>query len=103
MEILCIGHATYDITVMMDEFPVENSKYRVDKRVECGGGPASNAAYLLSKWGVKTYFAGVIGKDAYGLKIKEEFNEIGTNIKFLDINPEIETTSSFVKAVSCRY
>ena len=32
-------------------------------KVECGGGPASNAAYLLGKWHMDVYFAGVVGND----------------------------------------
>ena len=47
MKILCIGHVAYDITVPLEEFPTENTKNRVNERIECGGGPASNAAYLL--------------------------------------------------------
>ena len=85
MEILCIGHATYDITILVDEYPKENDKYRIKERTECGGGPASNAAYLLSKWGVTTYFAGLLGNDAYGRRIKEEFEYIGVNTKYLKL------------------
>ena len=35
MKILCIGHLTYDTTISMDEYPVENEKYRLTKKVEC--------------------------------------------------------------------
>ena len=98
MKILCIGHAAYDITIPVEEFPTENTKNRVKDRVECGGGPASNAAYLLAKWGVETYFAGVVGNDAYGNKIKEEFDSVGVNTKYLERNANYQTTSSFVIA-----
>lgn len=98
MEILCIGHATYDITIVVDEYPKENDKYRIKDRTECGGGPASNAAYLLSKWGVTTYFAGLVGNDAYGRRIKEEFDEIGVNTKYMEISDKASTTSSFILA-----
>lgn len=98
MKVLCIGHAAYDITIPVSGFPEENTKNRVDNRVECGGGPASNAAYLLAKWGIETYFAGVVGKDLYGDKIKEEFLNIGVNIKYFEQNPNYQTTSSFILA-----
>ncbi len=100
MKILCIGHAAYDITIPVDGFPKENTKNRVSNRVECGGGPASNAAYLLAKWGIETYFAGVVGKDLYGDRIKEELSNIGVNIKYLEQNSDYETTSSFILANS---
>lgn len=100
MKILCIGHAAYDITIPVDGFPKENTKNRVSNRVECGGGPASNAAYLLAKWGIETYFAGVVGKDLYGDRIKEELSSVGVNIKYLEQNSDYETTSSFILANS---
>ena len=100
MKILCIGHAAYDITIPVDGFPTENTKNRVSNRVECGGGPASNAAYLLAKWGIETYFAGVVGKDLYGDRIKEELSSVGINIKYLEQNSDYETTSSFILANS---
>ncbi len=100
MKVLCIGHAAYDITIPVDGFPKENTKNRVSNRVECGGGPASNAAYLLAKWGIETSFAGVLGQDLYGNKIKEEFLNVGVNIKYLEQNPNYQTTSSFILANS---
>ena len=100
MKVLCIGHAAYDITIPVAGFPKENTKNRVSNRVECGGGPASNAAYLLAKWGIETYFAGVLGQDLYGNTIKKEFIDIGVNIKYLQQNPNYQTTSSFILANS---
>lgn len=96
MKVLCIGHASYDITMPMDSYPVENTKYRINNTVECGGGPASNAAYLLGKWGVETYFAGVVGNDSYGKTIKKEFNDVGVNTTYLELSSKIKTTLSFI-------
>ena len=31
MRVLCIGHATYDIMISMDSYPIENSKNRVKR------------------------------------------------------------------------
>lgn len=98
MKVLCIGHAAYDITIPVDSYPVENTKNRISKRIECGGGPASNAAYLLAKWNVETYFAGMIGDDLYGDRIKKEFEEVGVNTKYLIQSKDYQTTSSFVIA-----
>lgn len=96
MKVLCIGHAAYDITIPVDSYPVENTKKRISKRIECGGGPASNAAYLLAKWNIETYFAGMVGDDLYGDRIKKEFEEVGVNTKYLIQSKDYQTTSSFV-------
>lgn len=98
MKAICIGHSTYDITLPVEDFPIENSKIRTNKIVECGGGPASNAAYLLSKWHVDTTIASIIGKDYYGNKIKEEYKEIGINTKYLEEQEDYETSSSYIIA-----
>ena len=50
MKMITIGHASYDITFAVETFPKENTKTRLTKHIDCGGGPASNAAYLLALW-----------------------------------------------------
>lgn len=94
--ILCIGHAAYDITLPIDNFVNENEKYRIDSRIECGGGPASNAAYLLSKWGMNTYFMGIVGNDTYGRKIVDEFKSVNTNLDYLKIDNKNGTNVSYI-------
>ena len=98
MKVLCIGHLTYDTTISTDEYPVENEKYRLTKKVECGGGPASNAAYLLGKWGMNSYFAGVAGNDIQGKRAKKEFESVNVNTKYLELNDKVETDSSYIIA-----
>ncbi len=99
MKILCVGNAAYDVTLPINHFPIENKKVRLDdKRVECGGGSASNCAYLLAKWGMDTYFAGCVGDDYYGNKIIEEMEKVGVNTKYLEKKVGVDTTSSFIIA-----
>ena len=94
--VLCIGNASYDVTLCMDNYPIENKKYRVPERVEGGGGPAASAAYLLGKWGVETYFAGVVGDDNYGRKIESELKSANVNTSFLEFDKNNDTTLSFI-------
>jgi len=98
MKILCLGHVTYDTTIPVDGFPEENEKYHINNKIECGGGPASNAGYLLSKWGEEVYVSGVVGNDYQGHATKEEFERIGANTKYLEINDEVGTDSSYIIA-----
>ena len=96
MKALVIGHSSYDIACPVNEYPVENTKYRLDEVITCGGGPAGNAAYLLGKWGVETYYAGVVGSDDFGTKIKKEFENIGVHTEYLETNYEKPTSVSFI-------
>ena len=98
MKILVIGNATYDVTFPLDKFPVENTKNRVDGKVECGGGPAFNASYLLGKWGMDTTFAGIIGNDSFGEKIVKQLQSVGINTKYIQVSNEFPTTNAFIIA-----
>ena len=98
MKVLCIGHASYDTTIPMCGFLEENTKLRIDTKFECGGGPACNAAYLLGKWGIDTWFAGVVGNDKYGNYIKKELDEVGVDTRYMRILDGYETTSSIIFA-----
>ncbi|MDD2434987.1 MAG: PfkB family carbohydrate kinase [Bacilli bacterium] len=98
MKILCIGHAAYDITLPVEHLPIENTKNRIHSRVECGGGPASNAAYLLGKWGLDTTFMGIVGNDLYGRNIKKEFEEVNVDTTYLQMSDEDITPSSIIIA-----
>lgn len=98
-KILCIGNSTYDITMQTEGYPKENTKYRVEEKKECGGGPAANASYLLSKWGMtNTYYMGVVGNDLYGKRIVEEFMENNMPLDYVQAMPNQETTLSLIVA-----
>ena len=94
--ILCVGQSTYDITIPVDEYPIENRKYKIHEVTECGGGSANNAAYLLAKWNDEIYLASSIGKDDYGKKIINELDNIGVNTKYFEEIDGINTTTSYI-------
>ena len=96
MKILCIGHSSWDITVPVDDYPIENTKYRYNEKYSAGGGPASNAAYLLGKWGVDTVIASTIGSDDFGTNIKKEYQDIHVNTDYIETSYEKDTSLSFI-------
>jgi sulfofructose kinase len=87
MDVLCVGHAAWDISFFLDGFPAENSKLEIRSMIECGGGPAANAAYLLARWGVASALAASVGADAYGDRIADELAAAGCDVAWLDRNP----------------
>ena len=96
MKVLCIGHSSWDITVLVDDYPTENVKYRFNEKYAAGGGPAGNAAYLLGKWGIDTVIATSIGSDDYGTKIKKEFQSVNVNTDYVETSYEKDTSFSFI-------
>ena len=98
MKVVCVGHSTFDTTLPMKEYPIENIKYRLENHIECGGGPASNGAYLLAKWGMDTTICSVIGDDYYADQVIADFQKIGANTEYLEKMPNHKTTSSYIIA-----
>ena len=98
MKAVCVGHSTFDTTLPMNEYPTENIKYRIPKHIECGGGPASNGAYLLAKWGIDTTIVSVIGDDYYGDRIVDDFTKIGADTTYLEKMKGHFTSSSYIIA-----
>ena len=96
MKFVCVGHATYDITLPVETYPIENKKHRISQKIECGGGPACNASYLLGKWNNDVSFVGVVGNDYYGQQIIKELNSIGVNTEYVEKNSSTDTDSSYI-------
>lgn len=98
MRYLCIGHSVYDRTLLVDSFPIENKKIKLNEKIiECGGGSASNCSYLLASWNCDTSIASIVGNDFYGNYIKEEYEKMNIETKYLEIQ-EIKTDISHIIA-----
>ena len=95
-EVLCVGHAAYDLAMFVDGFPNENAKAETGEWLESGGGPAANAAYLMSKWGARCAFAGLVGDDHYGRCIRAELEAVGTDVSRLQSLPHHTTPLSVI-------
>ena len=93
---LSIGKTNFDVTVPVETYQQENTKITVPEKIESSGGGAFNVAYLLGKWNVETYFAGVVGYDDYGTTIKKDLEGLGVHTTFLETNYEKKTATSFI-------
>lgn len=96
VSVLAIGQIVYDLTIELDGFPLENGKYEVNESIETGGGPAANAAFLLSKWSVDTFLCGRVGNDIYGAKILSEFHDVNTDTSLVKVLNNYNTSFSTI-------
>lgn len=94
--IFCIGQSAYDITIPLTEPIVENQKYRIEHRIECGGGPAFHAAYLCGMWGAEVSLISRIGADGYGEILKQSAREKGICLDYLIEDGKMKTPHSFI-------
>lgn len=96
MDVLCVGHAAWDISVFLPTYPAENSKSEIHTLIECGGGPAANAACLLSRWGAQCALAAAIGADEQGARLARELAAAGTDLLLLQRDRARPTPTSII-------
>ncbi|WP_411725842.1 carbohydrate kinase family protein [Methyloglobulus sp.] len=72
VDVLCVGHASYDLVFSVMHHPGSDEKMVADSFISCGGGPAANAAVMVSKLGLRSAFVGYLGRDLYGEKHCQE-------------------------------
>lgn len=83
VDVLCVGHAAYDLIFAVAQHPDADEKMLADDFSACGGGPAANAAMCVAKLGYRAAFAGFLGKDLYGEKHLHEFIQAGVNTQLI--------------------
>ena len=93
---LCVGHACWDLCLHVDAYPAENSKAETNLLIESGGGPAANAAWLLSRWGMPTALAAAVGQDDYGGKAVKELAAVGVDCRLVEQRAGQATPVSFI-------
>lgn len=83
VDVLCVGHAAYDLTFSVPHHPAADEKLFADKLTSSGGGPAANAAVQVAKLGLKSAFAGYLGNDLYGDRHLQELIDYDVNVDFI--------------------
>ena len=96
MKIACMGNTAYDCTVSGDTFLMEGVRNSFDNAIFSVGGPTSNAASVLAKFGNYVDFYGQIGNDENGKKVYKEMYRENINLNHLNISNDVITPFSFV-------
>jgi sugar/nucleoside kinase (ribokinase family) len=111
-DIITIGGATRDITFFSNEGSLINNpkdllrqkllafeqgaKIKVDKFHYLFGGGASNAAVNLAGSGFKVACLARVGRDSFGLDIKDNLKENGVFVPFLQKDEKMSSGFSFI-------
>ena len=74
---------------------LEDGETIVNKSVSSPGGSAANTIYGLTKLGVKTGFAGVVGDDTEGKMLLQDFKKVGVDTSQIKVKPRAKTGSVF--------
>jgi sulfofructose kinase len=83
LDVLCVGHASYDLVFSVPHHPGADEKIVADDLLGCGGGPAANAAVTVAKLGGKAGFCGYLGNDVYGDSHLRELHDHGVDTQLI--------------------
>ncbi len=83
LDVLCVGHASYDITMGVADHPLPDEKLVADAMQLGGGGPAANAAVCVARLGGAAGFCGYLGNDVFGQAHAVELIAAGVDISCL--------------------
>lgn len=93
---ICLGRVAYDINLVVDKMPVEGSKNEFFDKDGSVGGEAATVACCFSKWGINTSFAGVLGNDVNGTRIRKEFDKLHIDTRYIEPSYDNDTPMSVV-------
>ena len=79
LDVLCVGHASFDITMSVPHQPDSDEKMLADALILGGGGPAANAAVQVARLGGSAGFCGYLGHDIFGEEHIEELAHEGVD------------------------
>lgn len=97
IDVLCIGHAAYDITMAVESHPGADEKIQAQAMQLGGGGPAANASVCVVRLGGKASFCGYLGNDLFGQAHMDELVAEGVDTSLI-VRGEFPTPVSQVLA-----
>jgi len=80
-DVIGIGVAVRDISVLLDTFPSPDEKYRAKGLFESSGGPVPTALVTLARLGRRVAFCGIVGDDPTGAFIIDDLRREGVDVE----------------------
>lgn len=79
IDVIGIGSTVYDMLMVVNRFPQEDTKQRgLETRIQ-GGGPCATALVAASRLGLTTAYMGTVGDDSFGQYMLDDLNRWGVD------------------------
>ncbi|MDP2360733.1 MAG: PfkB family carbohydrate kinase [bacterium] len=85
MRLIALGHIVLDHLLLVDHYPAMDSKVTARRGRTCTGGPAARAAITAAALGAEVHFAGCVGDDEAGQRIRRDFEAAGVDLDGLQV------------------
>lgn len=95
-KIIGIGASVLDTIIEMDDYPLEDSKKKIDNVFSSGGGPVGNALVCISKLGVQSAYLGLLSNDNNGKRLAEEFDEYHVSTEHITYVDNTKAFTSYI-------
>lgn len=83
IEVVGIGSTVYDMLMVTDGFPPEDTKVRSGKSLVQGGGPCATALVAIARLGVSAAYMGRVGADEFGRFMVKDLDRYGVETKYI--------------------
>jgi sulfofructose kinase len=83
LDVLCVGHAAFDIVLTVDRHPGPDEKCAASSMIFCGGGPAANASVTVARLGGGSAFLGYLGTDPFGSRHHDELTRESVRVDWV--------------------
>lgn len=97
-EVFGLGQCSLDYIGKVDAYPPPDVKCEFSDMVIQTGGPVATALIALARWGVSCAFAGVIGDDRFGTKIKTSLDDEGIDTSGILVRERSDSQFAFIVA-----
>ncbi len=95
-DVVGLGQCSLDILGTVAQYPEVDQKAELGDFLVQGGGPVATALVTLSRLGVSTAFAGRVGGDDFGEKIRAGLLSEGVDCRALSTDPEGSSQVAFI-------
>lgn len=86
MKTLVITKPIYDIIIPLNEFPKDGDNFYINNSIKTMNSVGNLIAITLGKYGIETYYTGMIGEDNVGNNVKEILNKYNINTKYVEVS-----------------
>lgn len=94
--IAAVGLASWDWLLTVKQYPDAGDFAYVDEVSSQPGGTTTNSAVALAKLGARVSFAGMVGDDEYGVRLRDGLAAAGIDIRWLETRAGERTDSTYI-------
>lgn len=95
-DVVGLGQCALDVLGTVDRYPEVDRKIELGEVLFQGGGPVATALVTLARLGASAAFAGRVGDDDFGTRIRQGLLAEGVDCRYLSTDPGAASQFAFI-------